>query len=118
MVRLVKANDVIPHVAEVLDNAGTTPIELPDECPACGGKLVRDGVNLRCVSRDCRVQKVQRLAFFVRKLGVEGVSKASLDKFGIATVQELLTWKPNLKKKSEKAFYESLAERVFTRPAD
>lgn len=117
LVRLVKANDVIPHVAEVLDNSETSKIELPEECPACGSKLVRDGVNLRCVSPDCRAQKVQQLAFFVRKLGVEGVSRASLEKFGIATVPELLAWKPDQKKKSEKAFYASLAENVFTKPA-
>lgn len=118
LVRLVKANDVIPHVAEVLDNSETSKIELPSECPACGSKLVRDGVNLRCVSPDCRVQKVQQLAFFVRKLGVEGVSRASLEKFGIATVPELLAWKPDPKKKSEKSFYASLAKNVFTKPAE
>lgn len=58
LVRLVKANDVIPHVVEVLDNSDTSKIEFPEECPSCGGKLVRDGVNLRCVSPDCRAQKV------------------------------------------------------------
>lgn len=117
LVRLVKANDVIPHVAEVLASSETSPIELPEECPACGSKLVRDGVNLRCVAADCRAQLVQRLAFFVRKLGVEGASAATLEKFGIASVEELLAWKPDPKKKSQRVFYEQLLSKVFTKPA-
>lgn len=58
VVRLVKANDVIPHVVEVLDSSETSPIELPTECPACGSRLVRDGASLRCVDLGCRAQLV------------------------------------------------------------
>lgn len=118
VVRIAKSNDIIPHVEAVLDNSDTSDLEFPEECPCCGSRLVRDGVNLRCMNGDCPDQVNKRLTLFMKKLGVEDVSNASLRKFGIDSFDSVLAFRPNEKYKSETKFYGQLLEKVFSAPKE
>lgn len=115
VVELVKANDIIPHVTKVLSNDGAVDIELPRTCPCCGEKLVRDGVNLRCINADCEAQTVQQTAFFIKKLGCKNAAAATLKKLGICTFENLMEFKPDMSKKTEASLSNELLRKVFTR---
>lgn len=118
VVRIAKSNDIIPHVEAVLDNTDVSDIEFPEECPCCGSRLVRDGVNLRCMNAGCSEQVNKKLTLFMKKMGVEDVSNASLKKFGINSFDAVLSFRPNEKYKSETKFYRQLLDKVFSAPKE
>jgi DNA ligase (NAD+) len=74
-----KAGEVIPQVVKVvLDErpAGTRPFKMPERCPSCGSKLVRESeeVAWRCVNASCPAQIKARLSHFVARnaMDIEG----------------------------------------------
>lgn len=116
-VRVVKGGDIIPVVAEVVSvPEGATEIVPPAECPCCGSKLVRDGVNMRCANAECHDQKVYRIMHFIKKLGVMNASFKTVDAFGIDSVDALLAFSPSPSRKSETNFCDELRDKVFSRP--
>lgn len=77
-----KAGDVIPEVVgPVLDKrpSDSVEFEMPDTCPSCGSKVVREGdeVALRCVSIDCPAQATERLIHWVARdaMDIDGVGE-------------------------------------------
>ena len=80
-----KANMIIPQIAENL--TGSDTIEIPGECPACGGSTVVKKENeveaLYCTNPECSAKKIKSLALFVHRdgLNIEGLSEATLEKF-------------------------------------
>ncbi len=73
-VRVERAGDVIPYLAEVLEQ-GEGEVANVDSCPVCGGKLYRDGANLYCRNPECGEQKLNKLYFSVATLGMFGIGK-------------------------------------------
>ena len=63
-VLLYKAAEIIPQISTVLDHKGDEPVEIPDKCPVCGGKVVKDGADIRCVSSFCKGKARETLEFF------------------------------------------------------
>lgn len=63
-VLLYKAAEIIPQISTVLDHKGDELVEIPDKCPVCGGKIVRDGAELRCTSSFCKGKARETLEFF------------------------------------------------------
>jgi len=119
-IRISKRGDIIPAVDAVVSTPdGARGIELPDECPCCGSKLIRDGVNLRCANAECRMQKIYQVEHFIKKLGVMHSSYKTLDNFGIDSYDKLLAFRPNPKYVSEKKLVDELVAKVFVKsPAD
>lgn len=84
-IRVYKANMIIPQIAENL--TGSNTLEIPDACPACGGKTecrqVADAVSLYCTNPDCAAKKIKSFALLVSRdaLNIEGLSEATLEKF-------------------------------------
>jgi DNA ligase (NAD+) len=116
-IRISKRGDIIPAVDAVVSTPeGARDIELPEECPCCGSKLVRDGVNMRCANPDCRAQKIYQVEHFIKKLGVMNASYKTLDNLGIDSYEKLLAFAPNPKKAIEKKLAEELKNKVFTKP--
>jgi DNA ligase (NAD+) len=77
-----KAGDVIPEVvAPVLSKrpAGSVPWRVPEQCPVCGGPLVRlEGEADRyCVDLECPAQRVQRIFHFASRgaMDIEGLGE-------------------------------------------
>ena len=114
-VQITKAGDVIPHLDKVIENdAHCSPIKLPDECSCCGSKLVRDGINMRCMNKSCPDQVIYRLVNFIKKLGVKSASNATLKNFGITSFDKLMSFMPDKKHKSETKLYDELYAKVFS----
>lgn len=112
---LKRSGDVIPHIEKVIENdSHCSKIELPLECPCCSSKLVRDGVNMRCMNKDCADQVVHRLTLFIKKCGVKSASDATLKNFGITSFSKLVAFIPDKKYKSEVKLYDELYAKVFS----
>lgn len=114
-VEITKANDIIPHVDRVIDSTDAVDIEFPTECPCCGSKLVRDGINLRCINKNCKDQVIFKIMHFIKKLGVKHCSFATLDNLEIHSFEALVKFTPNKKYKTEVKLYDELNSKVFTK---
>jgi DNA ligase (NAD+) len=84
-VRVVRAGDVIPEVAEVVDpdrpNRGK-PFEMPAHCPVCGTEVVREGAAHICpAGLSCRAQLLGRLIHYASRgaMDIEGLGEKSVE---------------------------------------
>lgn len=114
-IEILKSGDIIPHIERVVENdASCRKIDPPDICTCCGSKLVRDGVNMRCMNKTCPDQVIHRLVNFIKKLGVKSASNATLKNFGITSFEKLMSFVPNKNYKSEVKLYDELYAKVFS----
>jgi DNA ligase (NAD+) len=75
-VRVRRAGDVIPEVAEVLETERAGTVEFPDSCPVCGSAVERNGPVAFCTGGlSCPAQRERRIAHFASDAGldIEGV---------------------------------------------
>ncbi|MDD5032748.1 MAG: NAD-dependent DNA ligase LigA [Candidatus Pacebacteria bacterium] len=82
-----RAGDVIPDVKRVLTELRTgkeKSFHMPEKCPVCGKEIERDadksgtgknGVNLRCVNKNCPSRKRRTLYYFASRpaFNIEGL---------------------------------------------
>ena len=71
-----KAGDVIPEVVRAVESLrpeGAEPWQMPECCPSCGSRLVReeDEAAFRCVSLDCPAQSQERLLHWVSRAAMD-----------------------------------------------
>jgi len=76
-----KAGDIIPEVVSVKHHVqGAPPFTLPEFCPSCGAKLVRerDEAAIRCPNTTCPAQIVRSLIHFCSRaaMDIEGLGEA------------------------------------------
>jgi DNA ligase (NAD+) len=89
-VKVERGGDVIPKVAEVIEDKehprGTRTFEFPKKCPECGSDVVRaEGeADHRCVNADCPAKLRESLLHF----GARGVM--NIEGLGDSAVQQLL----------------------------
>lgn len=84
-----KANDIIPQISRADKNYSGTEgtVNIPTECPVCGGKteIVQDNDSkvLICTNPDCKGKLLGKLTHFVSKnaMNIVGLSEATLEKF-------------------------------------
>lgn len=79
-----KAGDVIPEVVSVKEhNNNAEPYKMPEICPSCGAKAVReDGESaIRCNNPDCPAQILRMLIHFCSRdaMDIEGLGDALLE---------------------------------------
>jgi DNA ligase (NAD+) len=75
-VRVKRAGDVIPDVAEVVEAASEGHFAFPDACPACGTPLEREGPLAFCpAGLDCPAQREQTIEYYASReaLDIEGL---------------------------------------------
>lgn len=65
-----KSGEIIPKVKSVVKDkrpAGTIRFSIPDRCPVCGAKTIRekDTADIRCTSMECPAQKERHIINFV-----------------------------------------------------
>lgn len=106
-VLIQKAGEIIPEVLSVNKTKrpeGTVPYRLPDLCPECGSKVVRDedGAALRCTSPECPAQRLRNIAHFASReaMDIEGL--------GISVCESLVN----------NGLVSSAADLYFLDPAD
>ena len=89
-VKVERGGDVIPKVAEVIEDKdhprGTQKFAFPKNCPECGNAVVREEgeVDWRCVNADCPAKLRETLLHY----GSRGVM--NIEGLGDAAVQQLL----------------------------
>jgi len=65
-----RAGDVIPEVIRVLTSLRTgkeKTFQMPSHCPACGAKVIKQGVDYFCPRKNCQAAKKRFLYHFVSK---------------------------------------------------
>ena len=71
---------IIPQLSDNLTRSGN--IEIPAECPVCGGPAVSDEdggtKTLNCTNPDCLAKHVKKFSHFVSRdaLNIEGLSES------------------------------------------
>lgn len=99
-VRLRRSNDVIPEILGVEDEnqLGTTEIEMPEYCPYCETKLIREGVHYFCLNKlSCKPQLIASIVHFGSRdaMNIEGFSEKTaqqlFDELGLKNVADLYT---------------------------
>ena len=83
-VKVERGGDVIPKVAEIVEDAehprGTVHFTYPSNCPECGNKVVRvEGeADYRCVNADCPALLRETLLHFGHRevMNIEGLGEA------------------------------------------
>jgi len=86
----------------------------PMVCPCCGSPLVVDGVDLRCMNKECEAKLGTALTVFIKKFDIKHSAKKQLDNFGIKTVSDLISFTPNPNYKSETTLYNELNDKLFS----
>lgn len=81
LVRIYRAGDVIPEVAERIEEEGArrgAPFTMPEHCPACGTRVREKGPLTFCPNRfDCPAQLREQLVHFASRgaLDVGGIGR-------------------------------------------
>ncbi len=84
-IKVYKANMIIPQISENLTCSDN--LEIPCECPACGGETVIKNENqvetLYCPNEACPAKAIKLFTHFVSRnaMNIDGLSEASLEKF-------------------------------------
>lgn len=84
-IEVYKANMIIPQIKSNITMSGK--IEIPSECPACGGKTVIKQINdvksLYCPNEKCVAKHVKKFTHFAGREGmnIEGMSEETMEKF-------------------------------------
>jgi DNA ligase (NAD+) len=87
VIRVIKANKIIPKVIQVDKKVGE--LTIPDRCPVCGAPtkiVISESSNtktLHCTNQKCPAKQLKKFARFVSKDGmdIDGISEQTLDKF-------------------------------------
>ncbi|MFN3479636.1 MAG: NAD-dependent DNA ligase LigA [Thermodesulfovibrionales bacterium] len=81
-----RAGDVIPHVVMVIKEKRTgkeRPFNIPDRCPVCGSKVVREKgeVAVRCINFNCPAQVQERIIHFASRgaMDIEGLGEKNVE---------------------------------------
>lgn len=81
-----KAGEIIPQVISVVNperEDRAEPFSMPENCPACGEKLVKfeDEVKWRCINSECPPQIRERISHFASRdaMDIEGLGTAVVD---------------------------------------
>ena len=85
VIRVYKANMIIPQIAENMTRSGVK--DIPEQCPACGGQTRISNANgvetLLCTNPQCPAKAMKAFTLFVSRdaLNIDGMSEATLEKF-------------------------------------
>jgi len=86
-VRIMRAGDVIPEVAELVEKKKKRekPFKMPQKCPVCGTEVVQEGAYTLCpAGLTCRAQLIGRVEHFASQ------NAMNIDKLGRKTIEQLV----------------------------
>ncbi len=89
VVKVYKSGEIIPKIREVVKekrDGGVRRFQLPDTCPVCGTKTVRekDTADMKCPSPSCPAQVERRIINFVSRDAMD------IKGFGTVYIEELV----------------------------
>ncbi len=78
-----RGGEVIPKVVKVVEKKTDGVFRLPDKCPSCGGRLVRDEgeAATRCINTSCPVQLQKNVEHYASRgaMDIEGLGPKVID---------------------------------------
>ena len=79
-----KAGEHTPEVVRVASHAeNSEPFIIPDKCPVCGHKAVReeDEAAIRCINPNCKAQLLRRIEHFASRdaMNIDGLGEAIVE---------------------------------------
>nr|WP_281351858.1 BRCT domain-containing protein [Entomospira entomophilus] len=80
---LERANDVIPYIRDNLDKDLVVKEQddlIPTHCYSCGLPLHREGVHLKCISRECDEVIIQSIIYWVKSLEMKEIGGQTIRK--------------------------------------
>lgn len=103
VVEVSKRGEIIPHIEDVIE---PKEAELPTHCPACGEKLIWQGVHLMCPNTQCGDANVQDILIWCKNIapyfGIgDNLTVSYLEKFlptkdmRIESIYEYKEWFPD-----------------------
>ncbi|MCX5702407.1 MAG: NAD-dependent DNA ligase LigA [Candidatus Omnitrophica bacterium] len=83
-VLIERAGEVIPKIVKVVKSQGNKVFKVPDACPVCKGKIVKEkeeDVAYRCINPSCPAQIERGLLHFASRdaLDIEGMGEAVVE---------------------------------------
>jgi DNA ligase (NAD+) len=83
-VLIERAGEVIPKIVKVVEDKGRKPFKIPQECPACGSKVVKEkeeDVAYRCINSSCPAQLERGLLHFASRsaMDIEGMGESMIE---------------------------------------
>ena len=83
-VLIERAGDVIPKVVKVVESLGKRPLLIPDTCPVCLGKVIKEKIEdvaFRCINPSCPAQLERGLLHFASRgaMDIEGMGEAVVE---------------------------------------
>lgn len=84
IIRVYKANMIIPQVAENITQSNN--VTIPKTCPVCGEETrIREENDVKvlfCINEECLAKKIKALTHFVSRdaMNMEGLSEATIEK--------------------------------------
>ncbi len=94
-VLIERSGDVIPKVVRVTKTgAGRRPFRMPEQCPVCGGKVVREEgeVASRCINTNCPARLRESILHFASRgvMDIDGMGDALVDQLvGLGLVRSV-----------------------------
>jgi len=88
-ITIVRSGEVIPYIVDVEPGKKG---DIPTKCPDCGNDVIMpddNSVDIKCDNDNCGTKRVKKLEYFLKTIGVMGISKATLEKLGVASIYEL-----------------------------
>lgn len=122
-VKIAKKGDIIPQVVEVVENEGTL-FKIPDSCPSCNEKVQwsKSGVDLVCNNPECNGQLNNRIEFFLKTIGVDGIGPGIIKRLtangnsycikSVSDIYNLGTFKDELAKEFGPTAAENILEAI------
>jgi DNA ligase (NAD+) len=110
-----KAGEIIPQIVDIKTDLRTPSakvVKVPEFCPVCGEKLLKEEVDLRCENLQCRAQLQRFMEYFVSRKVME------IRNLGEALIETLLdnglvkeVWDIYKLKKEELAALDGMADK-------
>ena len=86
-VTVYKSGEIIPKIKKVLKEKrpeGTVTFQIPDVCPVCGAKTIREEgtANILCTSQACPAQLVRHIIYFCGRdaMDIKGMGEMAVQK--------------------------------------
>ena len=113
-VRVHRVGDVIPTISVEKRHDGDK-LELPDKCPICGQKMIREAKKLKCVNMDCNANHAGKLLTFFDIARIKGIGDAvaaDLVEAGFHDVIDIIETDADSKKFTKAGFSEKRAKEL------
>ena len=71
---------VIPRVMDVINDDPNAKVDIPTVCPACGAKLEKDGLYLKCTNNECTGKISNQIVTGLTFFGLKGAGPSLVTK--------------------------------------